>query len=716
MSDVSSDRRSNEPQPDELRPLTPARPAHEAPGPIEAAPDNQGPPARVYANHESISLIFYGWLASVLVSVFTTWFASSSRYTSILSTSPVLPPRPSYGLLSIQIAVQVSVLLLRKIFILSANAYRWKLASRRGRGGDNPFIGGICFLDYLVLSKATGGKALLQVIFAKPFLRSAPTGTMDTSTAIFSWGSEGPYFRKRRLLALVRLIVLYVLLFVAQFIMLVQIEPIPTYKVAGNPRQITPDSGFGVDVGTFGPLQDNHSLPFSDPSVWGYLSDTTQVRQVNPLNCSLNSTTPHCSAYVFLGFSNLKIDNPDEPKVGEDEKAAIVIRNVTSYYLQFWTKVPLASNLGVESDWANCTNRTTAGGASLLACLRGGDVSFVNGSIVPNNASAISGNQSLLTAGWHFCYDNKNCSFFLNSTVNENGEGYNTTVFTTTMYIQKVQTTVIVSPQNGTIFDIDMNTTTLRETPVDVQQMFTAFTAPFYYIPVNLSLLLESDYLQNRSVENWLKIFQPIDANASMELADPFVESLIYSFISPLPSESPSQHLRAFLAHALVRNSGFVNATLSQDNASRTYILNITLVGIIVYAICSGITILLSGGMLVHMLVGCEIVPPETRLFVDLDLEVVQDARPVEGGEHDIEMDHLGEDGRRVAQEHEPALVEGNLNENNANEEDVIQILTEDTLINKVKAGTLRDHRIHVIQQENNGWKIVVKIEPTDYG
>ena len=672
--------------------------------------------ARVYANHESTLVVSIGWIAALVATILTTWFASSSRYTNILSTSPVLPPLPTYGLLIVQIAVQVSVLLLRKIFILSANAYRWKLASRNRPDGDNPFLGGVRFLDYLVLSEATGAWGLLRVIFAKPFLKSGGTGMWSTLKATFSWGSGGPCFWKSRLLAFVRLMVLYVLLFVAQFIMLMQIEPIPTYKVAGNPQIIPLEPGFGVDVSVFSPLQDGHFLPLSDPSLFGYLSDTTQVRPVSPVNCTLSPDTPHCSAYIFLGFSNLKINNPDDPPLGEDEKAALVIYNVTSYYLQFWTKVPLASDLGLESDWANCTNRTTVGGASLLACLRGGDVSFGDRSTVINNRSAIAGNHSLLTAGWHFCYDNKNCSYFLNATTKENGEGYNASVFTTTMYIQKVETTVILSPQNGTIFAVNMNTTTLRETPVDVEQMFTAFTAPFYYIPVNLTRLLQSDYLQNRTVDNWLKIFQPIDANASTAYADPFVESLVYSFVSPLPSESPAQHLRAFLAHALVRNSGFVDGSILQDNASRTYILNITVTGIVVYAICNGITILLIGGMLLFLLVEGKLVSPtpDTRLFIDLNLGN-EDARPgvpvpvpvpVECEHIEMQPHAQGKEEREEDQGPQPG--HGQMEEDDL-EEDIMQILTEDRLISRIKAETLRDHRVHVIQEENQEWRIEIK-------
>jgi hypothetical protein len=658
--------------------------------------DNRGPRvesgARIYAKHESTTLIFCGWLASLVCTAVTTWFASSSRYTNILSTSPVLIRQPKYGLLSIQIAVQVSVLLLRKIFILAANAYRWKLASRKVPGGGKS---GDCFLDYLVLSEATGFRGLLGVIIAKPFLRAEGTGSRSSP------GSRGPHFWKTRVLAFVRLIVLYVMLFVAQFIMLLQVEPIPTYKVAGNPQRILLEPGFGVDVGTFGPLQDGHSLPFGDPSVWGYLSDTTQVKPASPVNCTLNADTPHCSAYIFLGFSNLKIDNPDKPQFGQDEKAASIIYNVSSYYLQFWTRVPLAPALGFESDWANCTNRTTVGGASFLACLRGGDVSFGNRSTVSNTSSAIFGNHSLFTAGWHFCYDNKICSFFLNSTGKEDGEGYNTTVFTTTMYIQKVQTTVIVSPQNGTIFDINMDTTTLRETPVDVQEMFDAFTAPFYYVPVNLTRLLESDYLQNRSVENWLNIFQPIDPNLSRELADPFIESLVYSFVAPLPNESPSQHLRAFLAHALVRNSGFVDGTILQDNASQTYILNITLIGIIVYAALSGVTLLLIGGMLVDMFFGCEIVPRDTRLFIELAREVVEDARLV----------RVGREGREIKMPGEAQETDSKAEGDEDQTEEIIRILTEDTLTNREMAGRLRDYRIQASKRENKEWRIEIKFE-----
>jgi hypothetical protein len=69
----------------------------------------------------------------------------------------------------------------------------------------------------------------------------------------------------------------------------------------------------------------------------------------------------------------MAIDNPDKPAMGKDEKSTVIIYNLSSYFLQFWTKSPLAPDLGPEKDWetlwANCTNHTTAGRSSLRMCL-----------------------------------------------------------------------------------------------------------------------------------------------------------------------------------------------------------------------------------------------------------------------------------------------------------------------------------------------------------
>jgi hypothetical protein len=293
----------------------------------------------------------------------------------------------------------------------------------------------------------------------------------------------------------------------------------------------------------------------------------------------LNSTYPHCSAYVALGFSNLAIDNPDKPALGQDERSAVIMYSLQSYYLQFWTHSRFTPELGSDSSWGNCTNRTTASGSSLRLCLGGG------------NGSA-TGNHSTITAGWHFCYDNKNCTPIVRTTANGD-ERYNNTVFTTTLFIQKVKSTVIVSPKNGTIFDIEMDKSTLHETTVDVQTLFDAFTAPLYYVPANITRLLQSDYVQD--LANFPDIFDPIDLHSSEAKAEPLVNSLVYSFQSPLPNESPAQHLCGFLAHALVRNSAFVkNGTILRDDAHQTYILSIGLRGIIVYVAFNGIAIVLS--------------------------------------------------------------------------------------------------------------------------
>jgi hypothetical protein len=200
-----------------------------------------------------------------------------------------------------------------------------------------------------------------------------------------------------------------------------------------------------------------------------------------------------------------------------------------------------------------------------------------------------------------------------------------------------------------------MDTSTLTATAVPIQESFTAFTASLNYIPVDLTLLLQSDHLQKKDVDKWpLKIFDPSHANSSF--ADPFVNSLVWSLTSPLPSENPAQHLRGFLAHALVRNSGFVNGTILRDNAYQTYILSIDLRGIKVYAVLNGIVICLTGFMVLRRLT----IPEDTQLF------------------------------------HELAV---------GNREAVIELLTENTVIKRVRVWELRDYRLEVAPRVVNNWE-----------
>ena len=122
---------------------------------------------------------------------------------------------------------------------MSSEAFRQSLTMRGN---------GINFLEFLVLSEATRLLTLVRILWYRLFSKE--------------------YFNTRwRIAALGRFMVLYVVLFAAQFVWLYQIKPTTTYRLIGKNETVAVTPGFGIGVGDFS-LIETHPLPFAGLTIW----------------------------------------------------------------------------------------------------------------------------------------------------------------------------------------------------------------------------------------------------------------------------------------------------------------------------------------------------------------------------------------------------------------------------------------------------------------
>ena len=214
------------------------------------------------------------------------------------------------------------------------------------------------------------------------------------------------------------------------------------------------------------------------------------------------------------------------------------------------------------------------------------------------NSLPTNGMDSMITAGWDFCLPvAQNCTPVMKTDKGE--EAYNNTIFVTKFSIDKANANFIIDLKNGSILDV-FSVRNRFPYQVNISELFTTFTSPFHYLPANVTRLLQTDYLPTRDlVESFDSIFfNSTDQFAETVIADDFVDSLLYAFVSPLPSQSPTQHLRGFLAYALASNSGFFYGSLVKDKAAQTYILRIKNISLGFYVGLNGSVIVLCFYML----------------------------------------------------------------------------------------------------------------------
>jgi hypothetical protein len=76
-------------------------------------------------------------------------------------------------------------------------------------------------------------------------------------------------------------------------------------------------------------------VPYAGWTVWGYLADSTQVKQIGVRRTCSPETDIHCTGYALTGFSSLVITNPDKRQQGKNVETAVILYNVPSYIVEF---------------------------------------------------------------------------------------------------------------------------------------------------------------------------------------------------------------------------------------------------------------------------------------------------------------------------------------------------------------------------------------------
>ena len=366
------------------------------------------------------------------------------------------------------------------------------------------------------------------------------------------------------MIAILRFLILYVALTLGQFIWLLNISIRTAYKVGTRQETMFSGRDFSLDENGF-------PYPFSRLDSWNLLDDSTQIIEILPTVCSPN-TDPHCAAY--LSPVNTFIEsNPDDP--GQQGPFFFITYDTPSYVIEFRSGDGLPVALDDTGDpWAYCVNHTTATRASIRMCMGG-----------ENRASRQD--SWIVNAGWHFCNDTYNCPQVGNQSFGNN-------VFTTTMFIQKASSSVIISAVNSTIVDISLikGQTTYN---INISEFFTAFSAA---LMPDISVTIENIHVFNNS--GGLDLLYGVgNISNTSTAADQFVESLVFSFDDY--ATHPVFQLHGFLTYALVKNSWGTNDSVlhSFDQAIQTYALNLNAVSMPAFTIVTVLTLLSCLAMLV---------------------------------------------------------------------------------------------------------------------
>ena len=444
----------------------------------------------------------------------------------------------------------------------------------------------------MALSQANGLWATLRLMVALPRRR---------------------FFTSWRLLSLFRFTVLYMILMVTQFVWLIGITPRTTFAFLHSNVW---NKDYGAGVGEFRFIQ-NDPVPYTGWTAWGYLSDSTEIRQIRAQStfCS-PSQDLHCIGYISIGFSSIVISNPDKREQAKDVETAIILYDVPSYVLEFKSgeqPVPLHN---ATDPWANCVEHTTPMESYLEMCLGG-------------SSRASSEKSSTISAGWTFSLSAQNRTEIY-TLDNEGQEAHNDTVFTTTMNIYHANTTVIIDKYNGSIIDIPQ-IGEYSPYAVDVSDFFQAWTAPLHHIPANNTVLLGTDHLNStKAVDNYKSVLvNTTNTYNATVIADAWVDAMVYFLTDPMPSENPPLHLRASLAHSLVRNSGLYYNKISSTAVSQTYVLDISLISLGTY-IALNLSVIMACFCMIFGFNPQDRIPPNKPVFSEVTFGTKLDEEAIE--------------------------------------------------------------------------------------
>jgi hypothetical protein len=486
-------------------------------------------PTRVRSSRLPVVALFI----AVALTALTIWAGSTAFPSAVIYTSKLFPFAPQNAIVVIQLLATFSLMAIRECFLMSCEVVRWSYATK-----------GINFLSFIVLSEATGFWGITRLLTTR----------------------HGQLFAPWRLLALFRLLILYVVLMFAQFVWLLNISSRNTYDI--HPTQESSGTNFLTDF----KLRNGLPFPFSRLDVFGTLFDSSRVMETQPTLCS-PVTDLFCAAYVYVG--ELAYADPSQ-------QLYFIDYDTPSYVVEFTSGSTLPATLDDYSDpWAHCVNYTSSTGPSIRMCM-GGDP----------RASTVD--NWVVNAGWHFCYVSENCT-----EIGNQGPGnlIGTNVFTTTMYIRTARAMVIRAPTNLSIVDIPLieNKTNY---PVNISDLFLAFTAPL--------MNLTGKFYFIDGVDGYIPGTVQGDLYSPSQVADRFVESLVVAFT--LRADYAAPYLRGFLTYALAANSYWDWQGLGPPPgnyvhyftpAIQTYSLTISSVSLIGFIVLTGLTIFICAAMLI---------------------------------------------------------------------------------------------------------------------
>lgn len=414
---------------------------------------------------------------------------------------------------------------------MSSGRFRFYLL-RRGNASLLSFVG---------LSNTTGLGLITRCILTRPSLRRGICPA--------NW----------RFVAGFRLAVV-ILLVASHLVWLGGLDIAVVYQKLHTSQEWLPRNGFGTGVGDFQPTQ-GRPLPFSMLRDWDFLTDKSQVWELEPAYCSGEDL--HCAAYTLIGESSLLVANPDQ--INNQAQNAVILENVPSYVVEFHAGDIVVGMDDSSDPWTYCQEHTSKIGSYLKMCMRGID-------------TAADGTASQIHAAWRWCLDVNNCTEIVNRGGHE--EIYNSTSSQTIINIQKQNMTLALSERNGNILNLDLKGRVgIENYSVSVADFFAAWTERLNPVEVNITMLLEIDYLKSpAAVQAFNSVYLNTSDNSSaIILADYWVDSLVYAFTTPLPSENPAVHLRASLSYSLVQNSGLFYDIISGKEALPRYVLRVNI-------------------------------------------------------------------------------------------------------------------------------------------
>lgn len=470
---------------------------------------------------------------TLLLLFLTDYFAIDTRYNGVEYNSRFFKNNPRNAILVIHIFSALTLVVVRKLLAISSEVLRWSLAARDG---------GTYFLNLLVLSEGTGIFGIIRIMFANyPNLCASP-----------------------RVFALFRILVSYGFILVAHFILLLNIESQTAYVKYGPINGQTTHLGLGEFNFSLG-----EPWPFPQVDSWLFLADDSRVAKTTPTVCTPNSEGT-CHSFLLLAtpinytYSCAPVGCPvaQEPIScpSENEFCDIegIFYNVPAYLVEFKEQQN-------DMQYKYQLNYTSSSGTRVWM--------WMGNSAGNSSSSSVDFLFDMCQPEYKAC----------------DSDSYHPTK--STMYINKVNVTLILNMLNQTILDVSNITRTPYE--VDISLFFQAYTAPLTYSIVNFTTIGLAD--NNHTLPSELTNITS-NINSSV-VADSWVDSAYYGLNHNLKSQPYYTRVYGFPAHALAVNA----RVFEPDGVNRTWIkaepktvLSINIISIYIFNGLTGASILVS--------------------------------------------------------------------------------------------------------------------------